>query len=66
MDDLIFFATGFFVAIVALCIIYWAVFAFVARTDRRNPFRDTRRNIKGRERMAEEWNRPHYMPEDWK
>ena len=40
---------------------YW----FGKFIDGRNPMNCIRRNINGRKKMASEWLRPKFLPEDW-
>lgn len=52
------------------CLLILAVLgvALVVRAARKThqPMARTRRLISGREKMADEWRRPAYLPETWK
>ena len=62
MDDWILVGFVFFgsilVGLAGLC-------AVIRSIDRNNPLNRARRNINGRKKMASEWLRPKFLPEDW-
>ena len=54
-------AMVFFLAVLAVAAVCW----FVPHVNRNNPLNRARRNINGRKKMASEWLRPKFLPEDW-
>jgi hypothetical protein len=49
-----------------LILVFFALFWFILWLDRNSPFVNTRANQRGRRRMASDWERPPYLPENWK
>ena len=60
MDDWDTVGLAFMVGIVVFGFAAIAIISFIERTDRNNPFR----NIKGRAKMASDWKKPGYLPEE--